>query len=135
MPSTISYLPEGTQARIHVYSIHHDPRNFSRPETFWPERWLIADGLHEHPSTSGSIPADKLTHNEQAFIPFSFGPANCVGKNLAMQEMRVFVCCFVHGLDLHFAKGWNPLDWERELQDMHVMKVGRLPVVIQQRTR
>ena len=135
-----SYLPEGNHARVHVYSIHHDARNFSRPETFWPERWLIAEGVQcsavpPYAAAQGEMDREQLTHNPHAFLPFSFGPANCVGRGLAMAEMRAVVCAFVQRLDLSFSKGWDPLDWERDLVDMHVVKVGRLPVLIQQKIR
>ena len=132
MLSTFSFVPEGTNVRIPIWSLHHDARNFSLPEAFWPERWLIADGL-EQPEASMLQQICELKHNLDAFVPFSHGAANCVGKSLAMQEMRVFVTCVVHELDLRFADGWDPADWEREMQDMQTMKVGRLPVMVERR--
>ena len=87
---------------IHTFTMHRDTRNFS-PFTheFWPERWLIAQGSMELPS---SIPKVEFVHNAAAFIPFSFGeplsfgkgflinppragPTNCVGKPLAILGM------------------------------------------------
>ena len=65
---------------MHFWSVHRDARNFSYPDTFWPDRWLIAEGIQES--------KEKITHNPDAFIPFSFGPANCVGKNLAMASIE-----------------------------------------------
>lgn len=94
-----SYIPEGTQARIHFYSVHTDPRNFSYPYKFWPDRWLIAEGLQES--------SEKIVHNANAFIPFSLGPANCVGKNVALQEMRMLVCHFMQRLTVRFAEGYD----------------------------
>ncbi|KAF8265715.1 high nitrogen upregulated cytochrome P450 monooxygenase 2 [Lactarius quietus] len=72
-------IPEETQLVLHTYSIHRDPRNFHTPEAFLPERWL----------STGS-PAGE--HNTAAFFPFSYGPANCAGKNLALLEMRMLLC-------------------------------------------
>ncbi|KAJ3525056.1 hypothetical protein NM688_g8462 [Phlebia brevispora] len=125
------YLPEGSNVRVHVWSLHHDPRNFSRPDAFWPERWLIADGFKEGESTPSS---EKFNHNLDAFVPFSYGPAHCVGKNLAMQEMRVFVACMMHELNLRFTEGWDPVNWERDMEDRQSMRVGRLPVVAERRS-
>ena len=72
--------------------MHHDPRNFSpAPDTFLPERWLIASGDASAAKQLPSFLAHSSTfvRNEEAFIPFSYGPVNCVGKNLAQQEIRI----------------------------------------------
>ncbi|KAI0688704.1 cytochrome P450 [Cytidiella melzeri] len=123
------YIPEGTSARMHTLSMHRDPRNFSYPESFWPERWLIADGLAKGGEEEGFV------HNSTAFIPFSFGPANCVGKPLAMQEMRMVVCHVMQKLDLQLddGDGWDPKEFERSYKEYTVAEVGRLPVRVQPR--
>ncbi|KAI0086977.1 cytochrome P450 [Irpex rosettiformis] len=119
------YIPEGNQARIHFWSVQRDPRNFSDPESFYPDRWLIAEGL---------LPASKgFVHNPNAYVPFSFGPANCVGKNLALQEMRILICYTMQKLTMQFEEGWDPLEWERNLEDRMVYKTGRLPVIVGKR--
>ena len=67
----ISCFPEGTAVSIHTFTVHRDPRNFSPfTDMFWPERWLIAQGSMELPS---SIPKAEFKHNTLAFIPFSYG--------------------------------------------------------------
>ncbi|KAI0683262.1 cytochrome P450 [Cytidiella melzeri] len=119
------HIPEGTCVRLHTWSMHRDPRNFSRPETFWPARWLIADGLEE---TKG-----EFVHKPEAFIPFSSGPANCVGKQLAMQEMRIVVCHIVQKLDMRLADGWDPVQYAKAYRDYTIAVVGRLPVHVQLR--
>ncbi|OBZ71623.1 hypothetical protein A0H81_08343 [Grifola frondosa] len=78
------YLPEWTSAAVHFYSVHRDPRNFyPSTDAFWPDRWLIAAGQ------KGQQFPENFVHNAAAFIPFSYGPENCVGKALALQEMRM----------------------------------------------
>lgn len=110
---------------MHAFSIHHDSRNFSHPDTFWPDRWLIADGKQVH--------SEKITHNPGAFMPFSTGPLNCVGKNLAMLEMRTLICHTMQKLDLRFQDGWDPQQWIDELEDRFVTKTGELPVIVRRR--
>jgi len=119
------YVPAGNSARIHFWSVHRDPRNFSHPDNFYPDRWLIAEGLEQS--------SEKLIHNANAYIPFSFGPANCVGKNLALQEMRTVMCQAMQKLTVQFEEGWDPLEWERNLEDRMVYKTTRLPVIIERR--
>ena len=70
------------------------------------------------------------THNQAAFLPFSYGPANCVGKYFAMTEMRMVVVSIMQKFDIRFADSYNPTEWEANLQDFYVMKKGPLPVVL-----
>lgn len=104
--------------------MHHDPRNFSHPDVFWPDRWLIA---------GGHLPSEKIAHNPDAFMPFSVGPNNCVGKNLALLEMRMLICHVMQKLEVRFAEGWDHRQWLEELDDAFVTRMGRLPVVLQRR--
>lgn len=123
------YIPEGTSASIHCYTLHHDPRNFSpMTDEFWPERWLTPEQLKslDPPPTQ---PPGKIVHNANAFIPFSYGPAICVGKALAYQEMRMVICSLMQTFDMRFEDGWKPQLWEDNLMDWLVFLKGKLPVV------
>jgi cytochrome P450 len=102
------------------------------PDSFWPDRWLYADNPARLASSSDI--KDEYIHIAAAFIPFSFGPANCVGKNLAYQEMRTVVCSVMQKLELRFADGYRWDRWEDTLCDYFTMSKGELPVVITRRT-
>ena len=39
-----SVIPPDTSVWVPTYTLHRDGRNFSFPEAFWPERWLVASG-------------------------------------------------------------------------------------------
>ncbi|GJE86759.1 cytochrome P450 [Phanerochaete sordida] len=119
------YIPVGTQVRVHPYTIQRDPRNFSHPSLFWPDRWLIASGLLSHP--------EKIVHNSEALIPFSTGSRNCVGKNLALLEMKMVTCHILQRLEFRFADAWDPRQWSEDLEDVFVSRMGQLPVVVQAR--
>lgn len=104
------------------------------PDIFWPERWLSEDERKAlgYPDSNGPDQAP-FRHNMAAFIPFSFGPANCVGKNLAYQEMRTVVCTMIQRLDFRFTDGYDPESWDRDLKDYFVATKGKLPVVLSPR--
>ncbi|GAM27019.1 hypothetical protein SAMD00019534_101940, partial [Acytostelium subglobosum LB1] len=68
------FIPKGTMVIINQRALHHNTEHWVNPEQFMPERFLVED--------------DK--HNDY-FQPFSSGPRNCVGQNLAVEEM--FVAC------------------------------------------
>lgn len=58
-------VPKGVNAVIIPYALHRDPRFFPEPEEFRPERFL--------PENSSGRPP-------YAYIPFSAGARNCIGK-------------------------------------------------------
>jgi cytochrome P450 len=101
-------IPERTQLILHTYSIHRDARYFHSPEAFLPERWL-----------SKGTPVGE--HNTAAFMPFSYGPANCAGKNLALMEMRMLICWVLLRFRFSKAPGFDYEEWERKIQDWFVV--------------
>lgn len=62
-------LPAGSVVAFSPYMIHHDPRYFTAPETFDPDRW--APGRVEEIERA-------------AVLPFSVGPRHCPGNNFAL---------------------------------------------------
>ena len=101
-------IPEWTQITLHTYSIQRDARYFHTPDGFLPERWL-----------SKSAPPGE--HNTAAFIPFSYGPTNCAGKNLALAEMRMVLCWILRHLRFSRAPGVVYEEWEAKIQDWFVV--------------
>ncbi|KAF9644906.1 cytochrome P450 [Thelephora ganbajun] len=118
------YIPEGNSACINFLAIQRDPKNFYPfPNTFWPDRWLVAKGLIELPVSEGGF-----VHEASAFIPFSFGPGVCVGKPLALLELRMTTANLVRDLDLKFEPGYKET-WESDWQDYFVITKGKLPII------
>ena len=130
-------LPPGTNVWLHAYSLHLDPRNFAPYTTeFWPERWLLASGLLDpsSPSARGVSPTSPgFRHDEAGFIPFSIGPMNCVGKTLAMQEMRMVLCAFLQKFRIRAEDGWDLRRYERNYRDYLTAQRPELPVMLEVR--
>ncbi|GJE95941.1 cytochrome P450 [Phanerochaete sordida] len=122
-------IPEGTNARVHTWSLHRDPRYFANPNAFWPERWLVAGGHASAPAGEGFV------HDARAFVPYSVGPMGCVGRDLAELEMRMVLCALVQKLQFAPAEGWDPAERERTLRDEFVVCMrGPVSVVVSKRT-
>ncbi|KAK3938549.1 cytochrome P450 monooxygenase [Diplogelasinospora grovesii] len=82
-------VPAGTGLDLYQWAIHYSESNFTKPTEFHPERWL------------GDPRFD--TDRKDAFQPFSIGPRNCIGKNLAYMEMRLILARLVWNFDISFA--------------------------------
>ena len=70
--------------------MHRDPRFYSDPETFYPERWL--DGL-----------ADRLPPG--AYFPFGDGPRRCIGQGFALLEAAVVIATLARRFRFQLAPG------------------------------
>ncbi|KAL2262294.1 hypothetical protein VTK26DRAFT_1846 [Humicola hyalothermophila] len=86
------YVPEGTGLDIWSIAMHYYSRNFENPHDFIPERWL--DGAEGRCPEKG---------RQGASQPFSVGPRNCIGRNLAYVEMRIILARLVWNYDLALA--------------------------------
>ncbi|KAL2757301.1 hypothetical protein ACRALDRAFT_2025126 [Sodiomyces alcalophilus JCM 7366] len=78
------YFPPGTTLSVPTYSIHHS-REIWGPDAdeFRPERW------------------EKVTDRQKnAFIPFSYGPRACIGRNVADMELKLIVATWVRRYDV-----------------------------------
>ncbi|KAJ7056643.1 cytochrome P450 [Mycena amicta] len=129
------FVPEGTGTVVHSYTLQRDPRYFSpSPDSFIPERWLSLDEQRALKPAVFKF-TDELIHDMSAFIPFSFGPANCAGKQLAYQQMRMVICTLMSRFDMRFENGFEAAFWEDNLRDYFITTKGTLPVVFSSRSR
>ncbi|KAJ5603241.1 benzoate 4-monooxygenase cytochrome P450 [Penicillium hordei] len=93
------FVPAGTTVGINHYACYHDAKNFHRPGEFLPERWL--------PETQNQHPYNQ--DNRNCLQPFSFGPRNCLGKNLAWAEMRLIATKLLLQFEMELdpsSRGW-----------------------------
>ncbi|KAH7076877.1 benzoate 4-monooxygenase cytochrome P450 [Paraphoma chrysanthemicola] len=89
------FVPQGITVGVHHYSTNHLPDNFHRPNDFLPERWLSG--------TSDVAPF--ASDNKDCMQPFSFGPRNCLGKNLARAEIRLLFAKLLYRFDWTIEEG------------------------------
>ncbi len=69
-------IPQGTLIVICPLVTQRDPRFFPRPDEFDPQRFA--------PEREKEIPPC-------AFLPFGLGPHHCIGKSLALMQMRLLL--------------------------------------------
>lgn len=126
------FIPEDTQISLWTYAIHRDPRYFSPlPDAFWPDRWLWQN-TYTLPS-GDTIPQHEIVTNRGVFMPFSKGPMVCVGKNVALMEIRAVVCAVVQRFDIEIASKEDFASYEDKLAEVFLTLRGSLPVYLQAR--
>ena len=67
-------VPAGTAVMIPVANINRDPEFFPEPTSFRPERFMDKHKENINPLT---------------FLPFGYGPRQCIGIRLAMMEVKI----------------------------------------------
>ncbi|KIJ29724.1 hypothetical protein M422DRAFT_54062 [Sphaerobolus stellatus SS14] len=72
-------------------------QNFVKPDQFIPERWLS-----DHNGNGKFEP-----HNTEAFIPFSYGPGVCIGKPVALHNMKLLIAKLLLSFDLEFPNDFD----------------------------
>jgi cytochrome P450 len=83
------HIPGGSVVSAGTHLVHMNPSIFPEPEKFMPERW-IDDTPREF----------KL---EKYMVAFSSGSRDCIGRELAFAEIRVFIACLVSFFEVELA--------------------------------
>ena len=91
---------------------------FKHAPEFIPERW-------------GDKP--KLIRNKSAFAPFGGGPYSCVGKQLALMELRSVISRVVTQFDVHFAPGEDGTALLTKTRDVFTLDLAPLNLVFTER--
>ena len=70
-----------------------------------------------------------------AFTPFSIGRFACVGKGLALAELRFVTALLVSKYDITFAPGEDGIRCWRDMKDQFTAAPGKLELVFIPRER
>jgi len=90
------YIPANVSVSVNHWATYQSTANFLNASHFVPERFL---GDPEY-----------ANDNFGALQPFSVGPRNCIGKNLAYHEMRLLLTMVLVSFDMELqeeSKGWK----------------------------
>lgn len=83
---TYTFAPS-TVISMSIMDLHYNSDIFTNPNAFSPDRWL----------DSGK---ERLKQMERAFAPFSRGPRQCIGLELAKEEITLVTGNVFHTFDL-----------------------------------
>ncbi|KAI0138673.1 cytochrome P450 [Hypoxylon sp. NC0597] len=113
------HVAEDTAVSVWQWSINHHPDFWKDPMTFAPERWM------DDPAYKG----DRL----DAMQPFSYGPRNCIGRNLAYAEMRLILAKIIYNFDMSISddsRNWlkdqkSYFLWDKPSLNIYMTPVAR----------
>lgn len=77
---------------MHQSATYQSSANFTDPKSFIPERWLP------------EVPERYRNDRKDALQPFSVGPRNCIGKNLAYFEIRSILTRMMWHFDMELCE-------------------------------
>ncbi|KAF3769021.1 cytochrome P450 [Cryphonectria parasitica EP155] len=113
-----TFIPGNTIVMTPAYTIYRDPRTFTHGDEFIPERWTTKP---------------ELVKDATAYAPFSVGRFSCVGKQLALMEVRRVTTLIARRYDVAFAPGQTKEDFLAGLRDNFTLATPKLDLVFSQR--
>ncbi|CZR64603.1 related to pisatin demethylase cytochrome P450 [Phialocephala subalpina] len=109
-----TFIPGGVTISAPSWSMGRLESCFKHAEEFLPERW---------------VDNSELILNKGVFIPFASGAYSCIGKQLALMELRIVTARLVTGFDIAFAPGETGKGLLEETKDVFTMEVASLMLV------
>lgn len=111
------YIPANVSVSVNHWATYQSTANFLEPSRFVPERFL----------GDPKYAADKF----EALQPFSTGPRNCIGKNLAYHEMRLLLTMVLVSFDVELqeeSREWKDqkvfIFWDKKLLMVKLKALG-----------
>ncbi|KAH9895536.1 isotrichodermin C-15 hydroxylase [Xylariomycetidae sp. FL2044] len=86
------YVPKGVICQTSQFAASRSPRHFHEPLSYHPQRWLSPGA----PGYDERFARDNL----KAFFPFILGPRQCIGRESAWPQLRLFLAKVLWTFDL-----------------------------------
>ncbi|UZP45190.1 hypothetical protein NXS19_013002 [Fusarium pseudograminearum] len=110
------YIPGGATVDIWQWAVHNNPDHFALADQFVPERWLE----NNDPRFANDA--------KQAVNPFSLGPRDCIGKNLAYAEMRMILARVLWNFDVSLHP--DTPGWDKRIKSYIIWERGAMNVML-----
>ncbi|CAH0685896.1 unnamed protein product [Chilo suppressalis] len=109
------YLPAGSSMSFSVFHLHRDPRFWDNPDAFDPERFN---------------PENTERRHQNAYIPFSLGPMNCLGRSFATKLVKTICGRILREFEVTSQSSYEDL---RLAIYISVVAIGGFPVILKKR--
>lgn len=91
-------IPKGGVVWLSPYLMHRQPRYFTHPNRFMPERFL----------TNGDEQPLEKRIPRFAYYPFGGGPRVCLGNGMAMLQLRLVIATIARRYNIQILPGYRP---------------------------
>ncbi|KAL1990145.1 hypothetical protein VTN49DRAFT_5984 [Thermomyces lanuginosus] len=108
------YIPGNVTVFCPQYIIGRSESAYMSPESFIPERWYKYPEMVKEPS---------------AFAPFSIGPYACIGKSLALMNIRTTIARLISSFEIHLSDE-DKVTFEKSIREHFSMCIEELNVVL-----
>ena len=109
---------QGYNVHFAIRAMHYDPKYFSDPEAFMPERFMPT----QHPDLAAK-------QNVKAFLPFGIGPRMCVASQFAMTEAKLALITLYSRYSFTLKEGYEL----KTTMAATISPVGGVPVHVHRR--
>ena len=97
-------VPVGTMCLVSPLLLHRDPRWWTEPERFRPDRWLSGE-----PGGTSRFDPKHPGQPRGAYLPFGAGPRMCIGEQFAWSEAATMLAEL--GRSWRIRAPWHPSAW------------------------
>jgi cytochrome P450 len=114
------FFPEGTCVGTTGWSSGRNEETYGDANTYRPERWIVDE--------ENGVSAESVAFVKSCLHPFSAGPGNCVGQNLAILEMLLVIARTLYRMDVRLAPGSTlgegapELGWGRRNKNLYQLE-------------
>ncbi|OTA07052.1 hypothetical protein A9Z42_0079190 [Trichoderma parareesei] len=112
------HVPGGMNVTCPQYAVGRSEAVYSKADSFVPERW------YQFP---------EMIKDKDAFAPFSMGPFGCIGKRLALMDIRQVISRLIWAFDVAFAPGEDGRSFEGDALDAFKVTYGALRLTLKAR--
>jgi cytochrome P450 len=115
------YVPIGAEVYTETYTMQRSPQYWHAPDEYRPERWFERG--------EGSPYAQDV---HEAFKPFSSGPRACLGREMALQTLRLTTALLVYRFHLKRLNE-DRFVWEQDTDSRMVYSKYHIKAILQDR--
>ncbi|OAL33539.1 hypothetical protein AYO20_07225 [Fonsecaea nubica] len=117
------FIPAGTLVSVNAWAAQRHAKHFTNPLDFVPERWIDSER------------DKKWNHVPMAYIPFGIGSYLCIGRALAMQELRLIAVKLMREFDLELVPDFDHARFWADIRSWQAIFKPALPVRYKRRSR